>query len=98
MLVQGEQQPRYGMYTASTLFLERLHRNGHLVSKPEDAALFYVPILLEQVRWSRQESDSCALMAVRGIIERFSSSLTLEVDAISRCGRCTGAFGSHSGF
>ena len=46
---QGQQQPRRGMYEASRIFLERLHRRRQLVARPEDAVLFYVPVLLTQL-------------------------------------------------
>ena len=45
---QGRQTPLRGMYEASRLFLERLHRRRELVARPEEAVLFYVPLLLVQ--------------------------------------------------
>ena len=48
-LYQGQQQPRRGMYEANRLFLERLHRRHELVARPEEAVLFYVPVMLTQM-------------------------------------------------
>ena len=48
-LYQGMQSPRRGMYEAARLFLERLHRRREIVASPEDATLFYVPVLFTQM-------------------------------------------------
>lgn len=37
------------MYEANRLFLERMHRRRELVPRPEQAALFYVPVLFTQM-------------------------------------------------
>ena len=50
---QGAQQPQRGMYEANRIFLERLHRHGHVVARPEHAVLFYVPVMFTQ-------SNACA--------------------------------------
>ena len=45
----AKQEPRRGMYEANRLFLERMHRRRELVPRPEQAALFYVPVLFTQM-------------------------------------------------
>ena len=37
-----------GVFEAERVFLERLHRRGDVISDPEEAALFVVPLLLTQ--------------------------------------------------
>ena len=44
----GDWQAR-GIFATEIAFLERLHRRGHLVHDPEEAALFVVPTLLVQL-------------------------------------------------
>ncbi|KAL1518793.1 hypothetical protein AB1Y20_003073 [Prymnesium parvum] len=54
---QGTPRQR-GMYEASRLFLERLHSRGHLVARPEEAALFFVPVLFTQMHGCLWEPQS----------------------------------------
>ena len=56
-LYQGSRAAERGMYEANRLFLERLHRHAHLVSRPEGAALFYVPVLFAQMHGCLWESQ-----------------------------------------
>ena len=48
-IYQGMQSPRRGMYEASRLFLEKLHDRREIVARPEEATLFYVPVLFTQM-------------------------------------------------
>ena len=40
---------RRGQYYANLLFMEQLHRHGHVVASPEEAALFFVPVMVMQM-------------------------------------------------